>query len=202
MRYRLLFSVLMGVVLCSFVNAATDSKPGEDGDSPKAALRAQDAAAQSENVEQDLAFYQADGDQQKKLAEAMAAGDVAVAKLQKATEQKFGKELAAAAVRAAGSEDIAAVDAAAEKVDGDHAAVEFKDQSQPVPMVRVEGKWKISLADWVKGASAKEIDGLIKSIEKLAAEISHVTDLVSHDKFRSGEGVRDRVQELRDAIFR
>lgn len=197
------FCLLIAIVFTAVSRARADaqSKPSAGADSPKAALRSQDAAAKSGNVEADMAFYQAENDQQKKLARTLAEGDVAVARLEKAVAMRFGKDLAAAAVRAAGTEDVAAVDAAGEKVDGDHATIQFHDQQSAVPMVRADGKWKISLAEWTQGASAGQVDHLIDSLAKLTAGVNQIADLVEHDKFRSGEGARDRVQELHDSLF-
>lgn len=177
----------------------TDTKPASD--SPKAALKAQDAAARTGDIEADLQFYQADGDQQKKLARAIAAGDVAVGRLEKAVANRFGKALAAAAVRAAGTEDAQAIDGAAENVDGDRATIRFANQPVPVPMIRADGRWKVSIAQWTKGASSHDLESLTSKLDELASQINQVTDLVSHDKFRSGEGVRDRIEELHDRLF-
>lgn len=204
MRWRLCIAVIGVLAMCAALARAEDaqSKPAaEGGDSPKAALKSQDAAAKSGNVEADAAFYQADDDRQKKLARTLAEGDVSVARLEKAVGQRFGKDLAAAAVRAAGTEDVEAVDAAAEKVDGDHASVQFCDQQSAVPMIRVDGKWKVSLADWTRGATPEQVEHLIEILGKLTAGINHVADLVEHEKFRSGEGARDRVKELHDSLF-
>jgi hypothetical protein len=193
--------ILLLIASASRVRADAQSKPAGSADSPKAALRAQDAAAKSGNLDADLSFYQADGEQQQKLAHALAEGDLAVARLEKAVAQRFGKTLAAAAVRAAGTEDVNAVDAAAQTLDGDHATIHFRDQQSAVPMVRIDGKWKVSLAEWTLGASPSQVDHLIESLGKLAEGINHVADLVAHDKFRSGEGARDRVQGLHDSLF-
>lgn len=195
----MLLSLLVLAGIGPFVHGEAESKPAAD--SPKAALKAQDAAAKTGNVEADLGFYQADQEPQKKLARAIAQGDVAVAKLEKAVADRFGKDLAAATVRAAGSEDANAIESATENVDGDHATVQFADNHTPVPMVRTEGKWKVSIDEWTKDASAGQIDQLTSKLTALTAEIDHITQLVSQDKFRSGEGVRDHVQEVHDRLF-
>jgi hypothetical protein len=200
MNRRLLTMLLAMFVCVNWCRAESDTKPATQSESPKQALKDQDAAAKSGNVDADLAFYLAEGDQQKKLAHSIAVGDVAVAKLEAAVQKEFGKDLAAAVVRAAGSEAIAALDSASEKVDGDHAVVRFKDEAA-VPMVRADGKWKISLGEWVKGTKTEQVEQLITSMEKLTAEVQHITSLVEHEKFRSGEGVRDRIQGIHDQLF-
>jgi hypothetical protein len=194
-----LFAIVLLLCCVAVARAEAQTEPAKD--SPKETLLAQDAAARAGNVDADLAVYQADDDQQKKLAHAIAQGDVAIAKLETAVEKKFGKELAAQVVRAAGSEAVAAVKNSSEEVNGDHATVKFLDSGSSVPMVRADGKWKISLSDWVRDAKPARVDQLITAVGKLATGIDQITQLVEQDKFRSGEGVRDRVQRLHDQTF-
>lgn len=200
MLQRLTFVALFVLGFAAMLHGQSQTRPAS-ADTPRSALKAQDAAAQAGEVDADMAFYQAEGDQQKKLAHAIAEGDVAVAKLQKAVSERFGKELAAAAVRAAGTEDADAIDSATEHVDGDHASVQFQHQQSAVPMIRQDGKWKVSLGEWTKGASSQDVDQLIAKLDQLAQEVNRITDLAAHDRFRSGEGIRDRVQELHERIF-
>ena len=198
MTQRLL-AILFFLTCAAVARAEPQTEPAPD--SPKQVLLAQDAAAKSGNLDADLSFYQADDDQQKKLAHAIAEGDVAIAKLEKDVTKEFGGDLGAQVVRAAGSEAAAAIKDASEEVSGDHATVHFREPESSVPMVRADGKWKISLSDWTKDAKPAQVDQLIMAVGKLTAEIGQITDLVEHEKFRSGEGVRDRVQKLHDQLL-
>ena len=170
-------------------------------DSPKQALLEQDSAAKAQNLDADRGYYQAENDQLKKLAGVIAEGDLIIAKLESEVGQKYGDDLASAVAEAAGSEDAKSVKAATEKVDGDKATVDFKNHGWAIPMIRLEGKWKISLADLTNGASDEQIEQLTTAIKKLSESLRGINDLVEHDKFRSGEGVRDRVQEIHDQLF-
>jgi hypothetical protein len=171
-------------------------------DSPKHALLAQDAAARAGDVQADRQFYEAKGERQQKLAEEIAKGDVALAKLQEAVAKQFGSELGTAVVHAAGTEDAKDIEAAAEKIESEQATIEFKDHSTPLHMVKVEGNWKISLTDMLGEATGPEIDQLTKNIAEFTGGIGRLTGLVEHQRFRSGEGVRDRVSELHDRLFK
>jgi hypothetical protein len=171
-------------------------------DSPKEALLGQDAAARAGNVDADLEFYQAKGEKQQNLAHAIAQGDVALAKLQATVSKQFGADLGRAVIHAAGTEDATDIEGASEKIDGEQAKVEFKDQSTPVRMAKSDGKWKISLTDMLGEATDLQIDQLTKNIAAFTTEVNRLTSLVEHQKFRSGEGVRDRVLELHDRLFR
>lgn len=200
--YRFFAMVLVVLGLVNVALGDSASKPAESAKSPKETLKEEDAAARAGNIEQDLAYYRATNEQEKKLAQAIAQADVALAKLQKAVEQKFGKELAVAVVHAASAQDVSDIDAATEKVDGDKAVIEWKRKdSQPLTMVKVEGKWKVSLSDLVQGMDEKEINELIDAMQQLVTQIGFISGRVEQGKYRSGEGIRDRVQEITDQLF-
>ena len=198
---RLLAFSTMSVCL-TLGNVRAESKGSDPPDSPKQALRAQDSAAKAGKLEEDQSFYFAANDQEKTLAHAFAEGDVSLARLQAAVARRFGDELADAVVHAAGTKGLSDIEAATEKVDGDKASIEWKDHSTPLHVVRSEGKWKIALSEMLKGANSDQIESIGKAIQQLAVEFSKLTELVSKDKFRSGEGVRDRVLELRETLLK
>ena len=199
MQLRMKMTIL--AALCSiWLMSAPRAALAED--SPKQALLAQDSAARLGNVDADLEFYQVKGEKQQNLAHAIAQGDVALAKLQAAVTKQFGAELGRAVVHAAGVEDAKDIEAATEKVDADQATIEFKDHSTPVRMVKVDGKWKISLTDMLGEATDLQVDQLAKNISEFSAEADRLTGLVENQKFRSGEGVRDRILELHERLFK
>ena len=199
-RFCAMLVVLLGLITVAHAQPA--SKPADSAKSPKETLKDEDAIARSGNVEKDRAFYRAANDQEKKLADAIADADVALARLQKAVEQKFGKALASEVVHAAGAQDVADIDAATEKVDGDKATIEWKrKESQPITMVNVNGNWKISLSDMLKGLEPKEVDELTDAMRQMSQQIGFIAERVEQGKYRSGEGVRDRIQELTDMLF-
>jgi hypothetical protein len=170
--------------------------------SPKDALLAQDTAAQAGDLDADAKFYYAASDHQRDLLKFIAQGDVALAKLQSAVAKQFGKELALEVVHAAGTVVSDDVKAATEKVDGDKATVTFKNDATPLHMVKIDGAWKVSLPDMLGEATPPQLEKLAEKFTAFTTEINHLTDLVTHEKFRSGQGVRDRVQDLHDRLFK
>jgi len=199
-RYLVILVAIVGLV--RLAGAEPESKPADSAKSPKETLKEEDAAARAGNLDQDLAFYRATSEQEKKLAQAIAEADVALARLQKAVEQKFGKELGVAVVHAAGAQDVGDIDAAKEKVNGDKATIEWKRKdSQPLTMIKVDGKWMISRSDLVEGMDAKEVGGLTDAMRQLTAQLGFIAQRVEQGKYRSGEGVRDRIQELTNQLF-
>ena len=170
--------------------------------SPKDALRQQDAAAKDGKREQDLQLYQASNDREKKFADAIADGDLALAKLEKAVSDKFGKELATKVVHAAGSMNVEDIDAAKEKVDGDSATIEWTTIKAPaIHLVKTEGQWKIPVSELLGKADEQHVDELVKKFKDLAEQLNDIAERVEKDKYRSGEGVRDKVQEVHDQYF-
>jgi hypothetical protein len=199
--HRRLLPGLLALAVAASVTRAQPAETKPSPDSPKAALREQEAAAKAGNLDADLSLYAAEDQPRKKLARAIATEDLAVAKVEKSVADRFGKELAAATVRASGNEDAQAIEASTENVEGDHATVRFSNAPAPVPMIRAEGKWKVSLSEWTPGTSDEDLGRLTSKISELAAQLDHIADLVSRGKFRSGEGVRDRVQTIHDQAF-
>jgi hypothetical protein len=174
----------------------------EKTQSPKDTLLAQDAAAQSGDLDADARFYHAADDHQRDLLKLIAKGDVALAKLQSAVAGQFGKDLALEVVHAAGTVVTDDVKGATEKIDGDKATITFKNDATPLHMLKIDGVWKVSLPDMLGEATGPQLEKLGQKFSEFTAEITKLTDLVSQNKFRSGQGVRDRVQSLHDRLFK
>ena len=200
---RLLATMIVLLGLVTLVRAEPETKPVDKApNTPKETLKAQDAAAKAGKIDDDLSVYKADDDAQKKLAKALARGDVALAKLQKAVDEKFGKDLSLQVAHAADAEDLVDIEAATEKVDGETATIEWKDgNTPPLQMVKDNGKWKVSLADMLQGLAPADVQKLTKSFEQMTTEMDHIRELVEKGKFRSGEGIRDRIKEIHDQLF-
>ena len=191
-------ALLLAFLLFPTTLLAQSEKP----QSPKDALLAQDAAAQTGDLDADAKFYYADTDHQRDLLKLIAQGDVALAKLQSAVAKQFGKDLALEVVHAAGTVVSEDVKAATEKVDGDKATITFKNDATPLHMVKIDGVWKVSLPDMLGEATPPQLEKLGQKFADFTAEVDKLTDLVNKQKFRSGQGVRDRVQDLHDRLFK
>ncbi len=195
MRYALFISFLL-IPTTALPAQSVESK------SPKAALLAQDAAAQAGDLEADAKFYYAADDHQRDLLKLIAKGDVALARLQSAVAKQFGKDISLEVVHAAGTVVTDDVKAAGEKVDGDKATVTFKNDATPLHMLKIDGDWKVSLPDMLGEATPPQLEKLGQKFTEFTTEIDKLTDLVAKGKFRSGQGVRDRVQALHDRLFK
>ncbi|HEY8748045.1 MAG TPA: hypothetical protein VIM11_08725 [Tepidisphaeraceae bacterium] len=193
---------LLAPFLTLWIAAFALGQSSDAGKSPKEALLAQDAAAQSGDVATDSTFYLFKDEHQKKLVQVIAEGDVALARLQAAVGREFGEELGTAVVHAAGTVVAADIKAATERVDADRATIDFKGDPLAVHMLRVDGAWKVSLTDMLGEATVMQVDAMAAKLNEFTGEVRKLTDLVEKHKFRSGQGVRDRVKDLHDRLFK
>jgi hypothetical protein len=144
---------------------------------PKGALRAYDAALPAGGLEAAVAVYHCEGENQRRAARAMAEVDVATSELQQKVKEKFGPDAVEVVLHAARIASLKDLQEATEKIDGEHAVVSWKDNRPLVPMVKVEGKWEVSvsevLADLGKDA---DLDEFVRTCGEIAAQLRRTTD--------------------------
>ncbi len=156
---------------------ATAKNPAEEAlATPKGALRAYDAALPAGGLKAAEAAYHCDGENQRRAADAMAEVDVATAELQRKVKEKFGDDAVEVILHAARNATTRDLREAAEKIDGDHAVVTWKNNRPPVPMVKVEGKWRVSvsevLADFGKDV---DLDDFVHTCGEIAVQLRRTT---------------------------
>jgi len=154
------------------------SEPVAVVQSPKEALKAYNDTAAAGDADKLIAMQQANNDAERRVAQLMAATDIAVAKLERAASEKFGhaaKEKVAKAIHDATNADI---DAADQTIEGDKARIKFKDSDSPTIMVKVEGTWKpdVSAAVEASGGDADAIcDYLVKRTQTAEHAMQELT---------------------------
>lgn len=169
------------VMLCGVIALLTLSGRVARGDgersTPKGALKYFDRVASDPNLDRANVFYHATTDDERKVARAFASVDFALAKLKKLAGARWDSKASDAmahALRDVTAEDI---DAARESVDGDKATITGKGFDSPLPMIKVEGAWKISIPDAMKQTQAtpQQIEqactALVDQIEKTQEEV-------------------------------
>jgi hypothetical protein len=143
---------------------------------PKDALRAYDAALPAGGMEAAEAAYYCDGEQQRRAAHAMAEVDVATSQLQKKVKEKFGPAAVEVILHAARNATLDDLRQATEKIEGDHATITWRSNRPAVPMVRVEGKWQVSvalvLADFGKDA---DLDDFVQTCGQIVTQLHRTT---------------------------
>jgi hypothetical protein len=143
---------------------------------PKGALRAYDAALPAGGLKAAEAAYHCEGDSQRRAAHAMAEVDLATSELQEKVKEKFGPAAVEVILHAARNTSLKDLQEAAEKINGNHATVSWKNNRPPVPMVKVNGKWQVSvsdvLADFGKDA---DVDAFLQTCGEIATQLRRTT---------------------------
>jgi hypothetical protein len=153
-RYILSFTSL--IFASSFVRASASTAPASPTtaavieDSPKAALKAYNAAMRTGDVATMVALQYATNDDERLVARSCAQSDYEVGKLIRTTREKFGDDAAKKISIAINDEGDDDVDAAAQTIIGDHGGVTFAGGGDPSPLIRVDGVWKIDVATMLK----------------------------------------------------
>ena len=178
-RWHGIIVLLMLVALTGRAERAT-TQPG-DLSTPKKALKYFDRVGTDPHVDRAALFYHAKTDDEKKVAKAFASVDLAMAKLRKAATARFDRTAGDAMVHALRDVTAEDIDNAVEKIDGDKATVSGKRFSEPLPMVKVNGNWKISLADAM--AESAGADDLVQICEDLVDAIELVEQEIQADKY-------------------
>jgi hypothetical protein len=167
-------ALIIGFLALSFAPLA--HAEGEQS-TPKGALKYFDRVAGDPNLDRAGTFYYAKTDDEKKVAKAFATVDLALAKLKKIAAARWDTKAAAAMAHALRDVTPDDIDAAREAIDGDKATITGKGFDSPLPMVKIEGAWKISIPDAMKQtqATSSQIEqactALTDAIEKTQEEI-------------------------------
>lgn len=167
----------IAAILLTFVAAfASHAGPIEPG-SPRAALKEYNDALPAGGVKAALAAYHIAGDKEKPYADSLAKADLAMARLEKLTREKFGDKAVDNldhAMRTPSETDLLA---ATEKIEGDEATIKWPNEYTDLEMIKVDGKWKVS----VKGLYEKdeELANLIKTTDEMTQAAAELTRRLS-----------------------
>jgi hypothetical protein len=180
---RFFVSFLSLGLTTQFVRASESTQPTTAqapqvvDDSPKAALKAYNAAMRSGDVAAMVSLQYATDDDQRRVARSSAQSDLEVGRLIKNARDKFGDDAAKQVSQAINDEGDDDIDAAQETINGDHGGVAFVGSDEPTPLIHVDGAWKVDI-----GAMLKEFDG--------------GADALSDQVIRRGSAAKVTTQEL------
>jgi len=146
-------------------------------DSPKAALKAYNAAMRAGDVAAMVSLQYATDDDERRVARSCAQSDLEVGRLIKTSREKFGDDAAKKVSETINDEGDDDIDAAGETVNGTHGGVTFVGSDDPTPLIRVDGAWKVDIA-----AMLKQFDG--------------TADALSDEVIRRGSAAKVTTQEL------
>lgn len=195
---RSLPGILVPFFACAMALAVDPpaSQPAVPADqtSPKGAVKMFTVGVQSADAEKVRAVLHTTSDTEIKYAQGYADVSIALGRLRTAALAKYGEK--AARYFKAETERLGAIDEAAVTLDGDKAVVEVKgDESSKIPLVRVDGKWKISITKMLSTKRAKEIEADIASMQSYAAVINETAQEIAAGKHADLEAALEAMRK-------
>src|SRR6185437_8784340 len=170
---RMKISLALVVLSLFAINAAfaapAATAPAADLSSPLGALRAYDQALPAGGIKAAISAYQASNPREQQAAEAMAQADLAGAQIELLARQKFGEKAAREVIHAMRQTSPSDFDTAHVKLAGDKATILWSDDRDPLAMVKVDGKWKVSVADLL-GDDQDSLQDLVDTNQAIAKE--------------------------------
>jgi hypothetical protein len=135
----------------------------------------------------------------EKMVNAMVETQTDMSSLSKAAASRFGDEAAHAtfgdpAVAATMENDI--LSKATETITGDTATVTANQSHQGTMMLKkVDGQWKIVVADMAKGVNPENLDKLLQDIDKSNLIMKQMAADIAAGKYTNAEAARSALDE-------
>jgi hypothetical protein len=190
-------AVMVLAVLAGSARGA-DEKKEPDVSTPGGAQKAALAATNKEDEKGVRKFLHTSTPMEEKLADAMAANAVAGAKVYNAAVKKYGedstrKELTGLIPMQSSEKDI---DATQWKIDGDRATPVETETNKFVGagLRKVDGVWKLSIADLAAGHPETELSQMMGLIQKQTSMMTDTAKETNDGKFAT-------VQDLKKAAI-
>lgn len=165
-----------------------------DPASPKGAMKSFYDAMEAGDANAVRALFFAANDAEKSLADAYTAQLTAAKTLGEAAKNKYGATGDALSKGMPVRDEIARLNTAEVTIDGDNAALKFPGQAKPLHMVRSEGRWRISVADFA-GATPDNIAGQTAVINEMAGVFASVAADITADKFPTAPDAQRALQQ-------
>lgn len=188
-------SVSLAVLLFTALLAAAADV---DMSTPKGALKAFYEAMEAGDAAAVRASFHTANDTEKALADAYAAQLTAARALGEATKAKFATTGDALSRGLPLRDEIAKLDTAEVTVNGDKATVKLAGDAKPLRLVKSDGRWRLSLADYAgddPAAQTAALKDMATAFQTIAAEIQA-------DKFpTAADAQRALQQKLQGVLF-
>ena len=180
--------------------AAGDRKAEADVDtsSPKGTLKVLATALRDGDAARIRQVMDAASPAETRMVAAMAEMAKAMADLQKAAVKAFGAEGAKELVgdtNATDADGRARIDAAEVRVQGDTATVIVADgEDAPVVLRRVNGQWKVPMAELSKNADPTVLDERLAELDEQRKLVVQLTKEIGEGQFNSPAQAKDAWQ--------
>jgi hypothetical protein len=190
MPYRRLYALLILLLLPGAHMRAADIDPA----SPKGAMKSFYEAMEAGDAGAVRALFYTASDTEKALADAYAAQLTAAKMLGDAAKNKYGATGDALSKGMPVRDEIAKLDAAEVTIDGDNATLKLPGQPRPLRLVKFDGRWRLSIADFA-GATPENIAGQTAVIKEMAGVFTTVAADITADKFAGAPDAQRALQQ-------
>jgi hypothetical protein len=181
------------VVVCCAVAPLAARAADVDLSTPKAAAKTFGQGLSDGDAETVKAAAIANEDQVKAL-EALVRAVSNFKKVEEAAVAKFGdagKSIANPGSMSIGDE-LAKIDTAEEKIDGDSATLTPAESTQPLQLRKIDGQWKVDFAAMPGSEQAAEALPMINAMADAATELA---DEISADKYKTAEEAKTALKQ-------
>lgn len=169
-----------------------------DPNSPKGAIKAFYEAMEAGDAAAVRASFHTTSDAEKELADAYAAQLVAARTLGEATKAKFAAAGDALSKGLPLRDELARLDSAEVAIDGDKATVKIAGQPRPLRLFKVDGRWRLSLADY----AGDDLAGQAAALRDMAMVFQAIATDIQADKFATpADAQRALQQKLQSVLF-
>jgi hypothetical protein len=197
MSYLRASSWVVLIVLAGVARAA-DEDPGAG---PKAAMKALFEGIEAADAAAVRTQFNAATADEKALADAYADQITAAKALGEAAKTKFGATGDPLTKGMPMKDAIAQLEKADVSVTGNQATVKLPGQPRSVRLTKVEGKWRVDLADYA-GATPENIAGQTAVLKDMAQALRSIATDIAADKFISpADAQRALNQKLQGVLF-
>jgi hypothetical protein len=188
-----LLAVLLTVALRSSAAGPAEVDPG----TPKGTMKAFYEAMEAGDAAAVRASFHTASDAEKELADAYAAQLVAARALGEATKAKFATAGDALSKGLPLRDEIARLDSAEVVVDGDKATLKIAGQPRPLRLFKVDGRWRLSLADY----AGDDLTGQAAALRDMAAVFQAIATDIQADKFATPADAQRALQQKLQAVL-
>ncbi|MEZ0264299.1 MAG: hypothetical protein ACAI43_06200 [Phycisphaerae bacterium] len=197
MAHLRVLSLVALLVVADVARAADD----DAGTGPRAAMKALFEAIEAADAAAVRTQFNAPTPEEKALAEAYADQITAAKSLGEAAKAKFGPTGDPLTKGMPMKDAIAQLDKADVSVTGNQATVKLPGQPRSVRLTKVEGKWRVDLADYA-GATPENIAGQTAVLKDMAQALRSIATDIAADKFISpADAQRALNQKLQGVLF-
>jgi len=177
---------------------ASATAADHDTTTPRGTLKVLAAALRDGDGQRIRQVMYATSPAETRMVAAMADMAKAMADLQKAAVKSFGEEGAKEIVgdsRATDAEGRARIDAADVRVQGDSATVIVREgEDAPVILRRIEGHWKVPMAELSKNADPAALDERLAELSEQRKLVAQLTQEIAEGQFTGAAQAKDAWQ--------